>query len=461
MRSRTAIAAVVIVLALAPITRGQELAFVTSQIDARLDVARQNARDLFTKLLTYPAETQSAALQLAQFPEVLSQLAAAPNVEAAVASAPPVLQAAAREVVRNPELLKQMSSQLLGASLLGQVYADQKPAIDQIMTSLHTRQADEAAEATRAWAARLQQNKLASQQYQQVASQLGTQAELMKPGLPSERLVKHVLVEADMCPDLASEIVDQWERERNPGDFRQSVDLWFATNQEVLPGDFVGDTSERAKLLAEHAKFVRAYEAFVKESPANARVSKLDFLESSAAQFPMLTLVLQDKLFAMAEMMESSRPMGNPVAKRGGGGGSSSRSGGGSSRSGMSRGSGPISTASSGSGSGMMGGSSRGGRNNRNNGRNGNQGSGFGQSGGGFGNSGGGFGGGGFGNSGGFGGGGFGGSGGFGNSGGFGSGGFGNSGGGFGSGSSGFGSGNRNSNSRFGSGGSSRNSSGN
>lgn len=457
MRSRPAFAAAIILLTSVPFAPGQELAFVTSQIDARLDAARQNARDLFTKLLTYPPETQSAAFQLAQHPEVLAQLAAAPNVEAAVASAPTALQAAAREVVRNPDLFKQMSGQLLGAALLGQVYADQKPAIDQIITSLHTRQADEAAEATRAWAARLQQNKLASQQYQQVASQLGTQAELMRPGLPSEQLVKHALVEADSCPDLASEIVDQWERERNPSGFRQAVDLWFATNQEVLPGDFVGDASERAKLLAEHAKFVRAYDAFVKESPANARVSKLDFLESNAARFPMLTLVLQDKLFAMAEMMESSRPMGNPVAKRGGGGGSSSRSGGGGSRSGMSRSSGPISAASGGSGTGFMGGTARGGRNSRNNSRNGNQGSGFGQSGGGFGNSGGGFGnsgggfgGGGFGNSGGFGGGGFG-----------SSGGFGNSGGGFGSGSSGFGnSGNRNSNSRFGSGGSSRSSTG-
>jgi uncharacterized membrane protein YgcG len=424
--------------------RAQEMAFVSSQIDARIEAARQQARDLFTHLLTYPPQTQQAALQIAQRPELLARLAAGGDVLAAQVT--PELQPAAAELARNPALASRLGGNVLAASLLGQAYAEQKPAFDQIISTLNTRQADEQAEATRAWAERLQENKLASEQYQRVAGQLGAQAELMRPGLPSSGLAGHVLTAADEYPDLASEMVDQWERERNPAEFRQAVDRWYATGQAELPGDFVGDSAERAKLLAEHARFSRAYEAHVRQSPANIAVTRLEFLEANGEQFPILTLTVQNKLYAMAAAMESDRPRGNPISKSGGGSSSSGRSG--ASRVGTSRGGtgltgGRTGTGGMGNTGGFMGGSNRGGGR----GQSGNQGSGFGQSGGGFG-------GGGFGNSGGFGGGGFGG-GGFGNSGGFGGGGFGNSGGfgggGFGNSGGLSGGSNRSTGSRFGS----------
>jgi hypothetical protein len=283
--------------------------------------------------------------------------------------------------------------------------------------------------ATDLWGKRLEKNPAAAQEFVAVGDELaktkGTPT-FTKTGLPTPEQVDYALVHSDRYPALAGEIIDQWETEKNPEPFRQSVDLWYAQRRDSLPEHFGSDAAFRTKVLKEQVLFDSKYASAV-QSAQTLPPSRLEFLQQNEATFPALSEVQSMKAYAIAAA-KPIRVAGGPwTGGTGSGSGSSSSSSTGRSGSSSSRSGNTFNmSSSSSSGGGLVGTNNRRGSNLRNgSNRNNSSGNGgFGSGGGGFGSGGGGFG---------SGGGGF----------GSGGGGFGGGSGGFGSGGSGFGNSNR------------------
>ncbi len=413
----------------------QEMAYLKARLESQLAATDKAAQSLVDFLAAQPAEVREAALEVAQHPELLVGLGklegAAPDaVFREVAGLPSRTAGAARVLLANHEVLTKLAEQLPASAILGRVYGAEREGMKEAMARLGAKASEQAQATNEAWTARLTANQDAAGQLRLAAAEAGrvagkgglgrAAAMVNERSLPPATLIPIVLAHADLYPELAAAIVDQWERERNPADFRAAVDVWYAKNREVLPWSFIDATDSLPAMLAEHAAFEKEFAQMQATSP-NESMSRFNFLQSRQDRYVRLNQVYQDKLVAQARAVRP-KVVGAPFTTKGGGGGSSSSSG----SSVSSAGSGSRSRSSSSNRSrgnnesmGIFGG--RGGQSGR-----GDSTGGFGNSGGGFNNGSGGFGGGG---QGGFGGSSFG-----------GSGGFGSSGGGFGSSSSGFGS---------------------
>jgi len=423
-------------------TYSQELFYLKNSLDSQADAAGGSARQLLNELLAQPKEVRNAVLEVSQHPDLLVRLkyldGSSPDAQAKLlAEYPKEAADAARVLVANGPLFKKVADQVVAAGLLGQMYAKERDVVRQMADQIGQKRAEQSAASAGAWDERLAKDAAAAAQLRQsLDSHPGSGGSiLLRPAgapeasnLPTGEQAAYILANADQFPELAAQIVDQWERERNPDDFRAAVDYWYAQNRAILPLDMIREPAELAKLLKEHAVFERDYaQAAMAAGPI--KPDRLTYLETNSQKYPMLTEARQEKTFAEARA-RPSKVFGGPYTGSTKGGSSSSKSSSGGDSSMRSSRSNSIRAASNRS-------SNRG--NNRNN-RNSNNG--FGGNSGGFGGNSGGFGG----NSGGFGG----------NSGGSGnSGGFGNSGSsGFGGSNSSFGSGSRSGSSSFGSSGS-------
>lgn len=394
----------------------QEAQYFHSQIENEMSGVDRSAGELLDALVSRPKDVRDAALAAAEHPDMIIRLKyvdrSSPDALGVVLKDYPASVAeAGRTLASHGDVIEMMAKNVAGTAVLGRVHARQREVVVQLADRLGQKRTEQRQETSEAWGKRL---SASAEAMTQAASAPGL-AETGQSSLPTGDAALRILEQADVHAELAAAIVDQWEHERNPEEFRRAVDTWYAKGRDVLPWDFGGDAAWRAQMLAEYARFDRQYREVL--ATGEKGIDRLTLLSQHAEAFPKLIDVYYKKQAAIAE---ASRPKiaGGPFTSGGGGGSarsssrSSTRSSRTSSRSNSSRTSSRQNRNSDGQGDSNQGGF--GGQ-----GGSGGQG-GFGNSGGGFGNSGG------FGSSGG----------GFGNS----SGGFGSSGGGFGSSGSGFGS---------------------
>jgi hypothetical protein len=212
------------------------------------------------------------------------------------------------------------------------MYAQEKETVRRMADQLGQKRAEESAAAAQVWHQRLAADQTAGAQLRAIIQErpdaVSEQTQPVgTPGLhfPTGEQAAYVLANADQFPELASQVVDQWERERNPDDFRRAVDYWYAKHRMVLPTDMVRTPAEIAKLLKEHAVFERRYQ----ETAAIAGPSMPDratYLEANLNDYPLLAEARQEKIVAEARA-KRPRVVGGPYtgSSKGGGGSSPSR----------------------------------------------------------------------------------------------------------------------------------------
>jgi hypothetical protein len=371
-----------------------------------------------SSLSGYPKDVRDAALELGRYPDLVIQLRYSDKsqMDKILSRYPDSAQAAAKVVAGQGDALATVERNLLTLGSLQKKYAAQPDAVKTMMDRM-SEQAHLASQASGdSWQKRMQKNPAAAQELaaanEEFAKSRGA-ANFPENGLLTPEQAEYALDHSDRFPVLGGEILDQWETDRNPEPFRQSVDRWYARNRDILPETFGSDAAFKTSVLKERAKFENAYADAVRASHG-LPPSRAEFLDQNAKQFPSLIEVQTMKARAIAAA-KPVRVAGGPWT-----GSRSSGSSGSSSSSSRSSGSGGMGSrsGSSSSSNNYYGSSSYGNGRNSNRNRSNRNGSGSNGSSG-FGNSGG------FGSGGGFGG---------------GSGGFGSGGGSFGGGSS-FGSG--------------------
>lgn len=317
----------------------QESTFLQNQLEYQASEADRSAGDLLVALLRQPKEARDAAMIVAQHPELFVRLrfadsGATPVVASIASEYPEDVRDAAVTLSRHSEALRLMSDSLIGAGLLGRVYAENKATVLVAMDRMSQQVIETAAATSNAWRTRLARTAAAGSQLpaakQAFTSQVGPDGvRIMTPtqgggaaDLPSGPLVSFVLRNADQYPQLAAEIVDQWEHERNPDDFRRAVDVWYASGRDVLPWEFGNDPGERARLLAEYALFEKAVAQAAPEPGIG--VDRLGFLLDHATAYPSLIDVRYEKQTAIAN---SQKTVISGAPYTSGGGGSSRSSG--------------------------------------------------------------------------------------------------------------------------------------
>ncbi|HKQ47642.1 MAG TPA: hypothetical protein VJZ71_06210 [Phycisphaerae bacterium] len=339
MKNRPSANLVVIVLAglFVGTVEAQELFYLKSSLDSQASAASGSARELLDELLAQPAEIRNAVLEAAQHPELLVRLKyldiSTPGAaEKLLSEYPPTAAEAARLLLANPPLLKKVGDRIVAAGLLGQMYAKERDTVRQMADQVGLKRAEQSAASAKAWHERLASDQAAGTQLRAVIQTVPSSAIEAKepvgtPGLhfPTGEQAAYVLANADQYPELAAQVVDQWERERNPDGFRGAVDYWYAQHRQVLPHDLLLPPTELVTFLKEHAVFERRYQ----ETAAISGPSMPDratYLEAHLEQYPALAQARQEKIFAEAR---AKRPkvVGGPYSGSSKGGGSSSGGG--------------------------------------------------------------------------------------------------------------------------------------
>lgn len=334
-----------------------------SQSPQYSDSSRLANGEAIQGLLYFPKDIRDAALELSRYPDLVIKLRYNDPSEVGklLAGYPTSAQAAARVVVGRGDALATMQRSLLAMSSLGKAYAANPDAVRAMVDALSEKSHEESKVSSDAWAKRLEKNPTAAQQLLVATSELAKSsapANAANNALPTPEQTQYVLLHSDRYPELAGEIVDQWESEKNPEPFRQAVDLWYAQRRDSLPENFGSDAAFRAKVLKEQALFESRYAEAVRTAKTTPP-TRMEFLELHEKEFESLSEVQYMKSYAVA----AAKPVqvgGGPWTGGGGGSGgsrsssSSSRSGGSSSRSG-----GSMSSRSGGGGSMIMSGSSR------------------------------------------------------------------------------------------------------
>ncbi len=314
----------------------QEAEYLRFQVESQSTEVNQAASELLAQLLEYPKDVRDAAMGVAQHPELIVRLRyadrSAPGaIGALTLNYPPEVSVAAANLMQQFEVVELLANRLTAAGLLGEVYGRNREMVETAMDRLSERAIEQAGATQRAWQQRLVNNSNAAAQYESVR-QAGAQAPARGDStgraapLPSAGLVTMILMNADIYPDLAAEIVDQWERERNPDTFRRAVDLWYARGRTVLPAHFLGDGASRASLLSEYAVFEREFlQHTATLAGEEVAPDRLEFLHQHVQSYPMLRDVYFQKQAAIAA---ASRPKiaGAPYTSGSSGGSSSSGS---------------------------------------------------------------------------------------------------------------------------------------
>ncbi len=354
----------------------QEMYYLSARLDEKLDTAKQGARDLIERLAAYPADARDAALKLAQYPGLIVRLRAGGTIPAQYAPGqsgtyPPEVTAAATRLASYPDLLNLMEQRLLSVSLLGEVCREQEPMVRAIVSHMSERIEAVQTAAHTAWTRRLVQTPVAAQQLMDAradyAKLTGNQAPVTE-GLPPPVLVQFILTAADRYPELASEIIDQWEQERNPEPFRAAVDYWYAQRRDILPDDTRNQPELRKRALKEQAQFEQHYKEAVQKGDPMAATRAM-YVQAHLQDYPGLVRVREMKLYAIAMASQPERMSGAPWTSKGGGSGSrssgssSSRSSTSSPRTSTSSSSGRNSSGQNGSGGGGFFGNSNNSRN--------------------------------------------------------------------------------------------------
>lgn len=394
------------VFASAGVARAQETQYLHARIESQLPQVDRSASELLTALVSQPKDVRDAAMVVAEHPDLAIRLKYADRspegLNSILKDYPAQTADAARSLATRSDVIELLARNPAGTAVLGRVYAEQRDVAIIAMDRISERRIEQRQETSEAWTRRLESTDGAAAQ---LASMPGIGAmEAGKPPLPSGDRVIEILQNADQNAELAAAIVDQWENERNPEEFRQAVDIWYAKGRDVLPWDFSGDAAERAALLSEYARFDRQYREIL--ATGELGLDRLTLLSQNADAFPKLIDVYYDKQEAIAA---ASKPKiaGAPFTSGGGGSSrsssrSSARSGGTRSRSSTNRSSSRQnrnSNESQGNDQGGFGGNGgfggqggQGGFGNSGSGFGSSGGGGFGSSSGGFGSSGGGFG---------------------------------------------------------------------
>lgn len=321
----------------APSAGAQELFYLKSSLDSQASAAGGSARELLDELLTQPAEIRNAVLEAAQHPELLVRLkyldGSSPDArDKLLAEYPPTAAEAARVLLANPPLLKKVGDRVVAAGLLGQMYAKERDTVRQMADQAGLKRAEQSAASAKSWHERLASDQTAGAQLRTViqaqpSREIEAKEPVGTPGLhfPTGEQAAYVLANADQYPELAAQVVDQWERERNPDGFRGAIDYWYAQHRQVLPRDLLLPRTELVKFLKEHAVFERRYQ----ETAAIAGPSMPDratYLDANLQQYPVLAQARQEKIIAEAR---AKRPkiVGGPYTGSSKGGGSSSGGG--------------------------------------------------------------------------------------------------------------------------------------
>src|ERR1043166_2707595 len=222
-----------------------------------LNLDRPASRMAIAGLLSYPKDVRDAALELSQYPDLVIQLRYSGDpaaMDKLIAHYPATAQSAARVIAGQGDALATVQRHLLSLSTLGKTYATQPDAVRAIVDRMSEQTHQETHMSTKQWGKRLEKNPAAAQEFLNVGDELaktkGT-ANFTKTDLPTPDQVDYTLVHSDRFPALAGEIIDQWENEKNPEQFRQSVDLWYAQRRDSLPEHFGSDAAFRTKVLKE------------------------------------------------------------------------------------------------------------------------------------------------------------------------------------------------------------------
>lgn len=331
---------VVLVLASVPLSSAQEAEYLRQRMDSQLGEVSNSASELLAELLNLPKDVRDAALVVAQYPDLVVRLRyadrQAPGVIGTLTlSLPPEVSVAAAALVQRPDVLELLSGQLMATAMIGKMYGQDKGMIEVAVDRLSERVGEMQAATREAWQGRLAAHPSAREQLTRLegpapvtppATEASAQPAMVR--LPSVVVVAHALARADEFPELASAIVEQWELERNPDDFRRAVDLWYAKGRDVLPGNFVGDFDARARLLSEYARFEREFSQHdAAEGGANGSSTRIAFMFEHSQSYPLLTDVYQQKLAAIAAAARP-RVAGAPYTSGSGGSGGSTRSSG-------------------------------------------------------------------------------------------------------------------------------------
>jgi hypothetical protein len=397
-------------------SQAQELHFLSNRVNQALDANREAARDWFSSIAGQPRDVRSAALELSQYPELVVRLKYVDGpmaVEKIALDSPEALRPSIKLLALHPEIVSRMSSQLVATTLAGQVYRSEPAVVSALIEQMNQAAVERTEGAVKGWKDRMLRDGTAQQQWQDVRMASRAPGMTVTAGLadfPTAAEVSYALTNAETYAELAAEMLDQWEAERNPEDFRLALDMWYAKHHDVLPDAFSMDVPLLVELVREHARFEKEFAKL----GVTGTIDRKALLETRANEFPTLLKVRDSKALARLRA-KPIRVAGAPWSSSSGSSGSSSSGSsssrssgmGGSSRTSRSSNRSDNSTsvfASGGSSTGRGSRSSRS-RNSRsdnnnsggssNSGFGGNSGSsgGFGGSGGGFGGSGGGFGG--------------------------------------------------------------------
>jgi hypothetical protein len=285
-------------------------------------------------LADFPKEVREAVPVLAQQAELPSTLLDLVKkdekeyIQEILAKQPKDIQAAGQLLCRWPEVLELMALHTNLMRMVGDIYKKDGLTPLQNMVAEVEGATKPSEDAVTLWSQRLQGNPVALQQYLDASAALmqeKTGAAIRDYGfgvtvnptdnvvtvyaLPVAPLARYALIHADLYPQLADEMLEQWIRTNSRTDFddvmRQAYNLY---HQLYLPDFFQPDG--RAQRLREAALLAKRLGREFKPTDLSLAV-RAKFLQEHVADFPQLQKFLNQnltQLTALNDQTELEKP---------------------------------------------------------------------------------------------------------------------------------------------------------
>jgi hypothetical protein len=282
----------------------------------RIDEARESLRGL----ALYPRDVREAILEIAQYPDLVTKLAAlktldSKSVDPVLAAYPAAARQPARLLVQYPEVLQPMAQHPAITAVVGKVYGLRKDEFKKLLDT----QEQANSKSVEAWSQRLADNPEAMEQliaavreFAKQASQAAappsesstTSSSTSEPyyyfyggfyttptaaavyAVPTGELATYVLANADEYAALADEVVDQWLHADSADDFEQAMSNWWSQHESAFPESLLDGDGSRSERLSELARLEKRHPTRGGQASDAARQKTL---RDSPAEFPNLS----------------------------------------------------------------------------------------------------------------------------------------------------------------------------
>lgn len=341
-----------------------EQQFLRQRADKQLEAMRESGRNAFRGLLLYPQDVREAIMEISQHPELVVKVLAlgdkpGEKLAEVIEPYPKEVQESAKLMSGYPDVLSILQENLVVTGLLGAVYADDKPTIQQMVNRLASKVEQENTQAVDDWAKRLENNpeaieelNAAKQAYEKEFGHLVSGQPVVTSGpdtskesseqpsqininisdqklyygqyycddygynvsadgsfavhdTPCYDFDSYVLAYPHYYPHLSGELLEHYREHREqPGDLYQAAKDWFEERPHIQEKDFLKDDGRRLERLQEQGQFD---EEFAKVRKTRGNLDRRRFLSENAERFPNLSAQV-DKERARTQIAERHRP---------------------------------------------------------------------------------------------------------------------------------------------------------